>query len=259
MAEDTSAPPVGKNAGKGLKKKVAGLPLFVWLGVAVVGLGLGWYLRRNSSSSGSLAASPTDAASSGTDSGTADLGSALSGGGIASPTMGTDPYADSSVLGDIRGKAEDALTESDQNASAIGDIQTSFQGMQQAIADDVASVLGNVGSSGGSGASAAGKSSTSTLDKVVSRITLKSGAKVTTFASGRKVQSATPGKAGSKAYQISPAGSHPVPAKIAAHPATHAAVKPVAKPAPKKAPVVQKKAPAKPAPKKPAKKVTVRK
>lgn len=127
-------------------KKIMGLPVVVWMGVAAAGLLLGIYLRRKGSSSGTVA-STTSYPLSTTVPGTTDLSGltgAVAGGGLAqgSTVSAIDPQTLNDLLSgqaSVTG-AEQVLTE-----------QT------QGLTDAIGSLVFSMPSSGGSGASAAGQ------------------------------------------------------------------------------------------------------
>jgi hypothetical protein len=117
-------------------KKIMGLPLPVWLGVAAAGLLLGIYLRRKgSSTSSTLLPAPTPVADSGSITG------GVSGGGVAPAAPGIDPSTLSELLAG--------------NASLGGslDSNTAAQG---SLIDAIGQLVYNIGSSAGSGSSAQG-------------------------------------------------------------------------------------------------------
>lgn len=130
-------------------KKIMGLPLYVWLGVAAGGLLLGIYLRRKGSSSGTGAAAtsypislPPSVSS---DPGSIDNG--VAGGGLPKPSVNT---YDPSTVNDLLA----GLSYHDGTTAALTE-QT------RGLTDAIGSLVFSMGSSGGSGASAAGNGNTS--------------------------------------------------------------------------------------------------
>lgn len=106
-----------------MSKKLLGLPLPVWLGVAAAGLLLGIYLRRRSSTStatGSSTSFPTSDPNAGTSAASGDIGSALAGGGVAPTGSGYDPTTQNNLLAGI-GTSIDAETQAISGlADALG-------------------------------------------------------------------------------------------------------------------------------------------
>lgn len=123
-----------------MQKKLMGLPLPVWLGVAAAGLLLGLYLRHRSSQGtiASATAAPLSDPNAGLGSSTGDIGSAVSGGGVAPPSSGFDPTTmDNLLQGIASGFAQQSSSE-------------------QNLVDAIGSLVYSIPSSGGSGASAPG-------------------------------------------------------------------------------------------------------
>lgn len=121
-----------------MKTKIMGLPLPVWLGVAAAGLLLGLYLRsrtRTSTAVGSGTSYPTSDPNAGYAS---DIGSAVSGGGVAPTPSGYDPATTNSLLAGLGSSI-------DQNTATEGN-----------LVDAIGSLIYNVPSSAGSGSSVTG-------------------------------------------------------------------------------------------------------
>ena len=125
-----------------MSKKIMGLPLPVWLGVAAAGLLLGIYLRHRGTqgSVGSQTAFPTSDPNAGLSTASGDIGSAISGGGVAPAGSGYDPSTEQALLQGLQGGI-------DQNTAAVGN-----------LVDAIGALLYNVPSSAGSGSSAVGSS-----------------------------------------------------------------------------------------------------
>lgn len=119
-------------------KKIMGLPVTVWLGVAAAGLLLGLWLRRRGSSStdaGSQTSYPLSVPAP-ISQAPGSLDNAVAGGGLSPATStGVDP----TVFNDLIGT------------------ETSMIGKLGDMADAIGALAFNVGSSGGSGASGEGK------------------------------------------------------------------------------------------------------
>lgn len=123
-----------------MKRKLGGLPLYVWAGVLAGGLLLGLYLRSRSSSS----SSGSDGVSGGGGVGgypVADLGSSVAGGGV-SPDYGAGVPSDfgaallsgllgqSDTLGGLATNATDsALTLADRDADRAHELTSQMAGL----------------------------------------------------------------------------------------------------------------------------------
>lgn len=156
--ETTSTSTKKKGGGSGLKKKVGGLPLYVWLGVAVVGFGVGLYLRRRGGTAGPQTAAPVGVP---TDQGSLTNGAA--GGGVAPGSNGFDPsvFQDwlSQQLQPLQNAADWARGTIQQNEAGVAAATDQISQLQSEIDALVGGggPVANVGSSGGSGASGTGK------------------------------------------------------------------------------------------------------
>lgn len=141
MAESlASAGRTPKGGGGSLmSKKLMGLPVPVWIGVAVGGLLLGLYLRhRASSSSGGTDQTSAPPLSTSPSGGTGDSGSitgGVAGGGVAPASPGIDPATVQNLL------------------SGYANVITGEQQQEQNLTDLVGALIYQIGSSGGSGAS----------------------------------------------------------------------------------------------------------
>jgi hypothetical protein len=172
-----------------MHKKMMGLPAYVWVGAAVAGLLIGLYLRSRSGSSTTTVPTSTGGATTTvpTDNSTVDPGNltgAVSGGGFAPPTQGLDPSTLSALLaGNASG---------DTPASGTPDLSAAVNNLANTLAGGL-----NIASSAGAGSSAAGKTAAPQTPKPAVKpptvTKLKSGATLTTYASGKVVEKA-PGK-----------------------------------------------------------------
>lgn len=165
-----------------------GLPAYVWLGAAAVGLLVGLYLRSRGSSTTTTNVGTAVPATTATDTG--DFGNATAGGSIAPAGTGLDPGTVAALLGGDSSGGDSPLADSINNLAAT------------ILGGGVAAP--QIASSAGSGSSAVGKAASppksGTTPKPASKPQappvvkiLKNGAKLTTYADGHQTEQA-PGK-----------------------------------------------------------------
>lgn len=191
-----------KPKGKGLGKKLGPLPLWAWAVIGGVSVGaVWWYMGRNKqstgvlSTTGSTGVSPQDTTQGGYPSAATPPGQ-----GLDQQTLqdALSQALSSSGIGQFESWAQGTIT---QNENAIQSLQDSLGSSLQGIQDSLSALasvaplssLGPNPNQGGATKQRTGKSAPSRTSRVVSRKKLKSGATVTTYSSGRKVEQA-PGR-----------------------------------------------------------------
>lgn len=120
-----------------MDKKLGGLSMKVWIGVAIAGLAVGLYLRHRAANSTSTIASTSSQPLSTSVPTSGDIGTALAGGGVSPAPAALDTGTVNDLLAGqaAQSQSEDALTQ------GIG-----------GLVDAIGTLVYNVGSSAGAGA-----------------------------------------------------------------------------------------------------------
>lgn len=146
-----------------MSKKVAGLPLYIWIGAAVGGLFLGLWLRSRSQA-GTVAGAAVPVATTGTGNvvpiDTGSLTSALAGGGVAPASPGLDPALLSDLMSGFYSSTNTLASSGESAAVAAQANALTLAGDSQ---DRVLTLATNIASSAGAGSSSVGKGSSQPL------------------------------------------------------------------------------------------------